>query len=338
MTSVLFVRLSAMGDLVHGIGAIQALHGARPDWRLSVVTQAPFAPLLDGLPGIARVVVFDRRGGLPAVRRLRAELRRDTYDAALDLQGNWKSAAVALLSGARLRLGAGPASRQEPLSRLLLHRTVPVDGPRHPARIGMALVRELAPDAAFAPPRLQATNAELAAERAALAGLGVDAARPFRVLVVTDPADPRALRPASLAAEVAASRDPVVHLFGPAEAALPAPTGARALRHRAGEVRRLVALGGLVAAAGGTVVGPDQGASHVLAAAGARCEVAFGPQDPACTAPPMATVLQHPRPPACAPCRRRRCRHADGPVCMDFTTADARRAGLAFDPSPRGPR
>ena len=64
MTSVLFVRMSAMGDLVQGLGAVQALHAARPDWRLTVVTQAPWAPLLEGQPGVVRVVTFARRGGL----------------------------------------------------------------------------------------------------------------------------------------------------------------------------------------------------------------------------------------------------------------------------------
>jgi ADP-heptose:LPS heptosyltransferase len=339
VTSVLFVRLSAMGDLVHGLGAIESLHRARPDWRLTVVTQTPFAPLLAGFPGVARVVGFDRRGGLSAFRRLRTALRCERYDVAIDLQGNWKSAAVAWLSGARLRLGAGAAWRQEPASRWLLHRTVPVAGPRHPARIAFALVQHLALDAVPTPGRLQATDAELATERTTLAGLGVDPVHPFRVLVVTDPADPRALRPRILAAEAAASAEPTVLLLGPAEASLPVPADTRVLRHRAGELRRLVALGQLVAAAGGLVIGPDQGASHVLAAAGARCLVAFGAQDPACTAPSTATVLLHPAPPPCAPCRRRRCRHADGPVCMEFTTAEARTVAPGMPwPTASGPR
>jgi len=62
VTSILFVRLSAMGDLVHGLGAVQALHRVRPDWRLTVVTQTTFAPLLAGVPGVARVVTLARRG------------------------------------------------------------------------------------------------------------------------------------------------------------------------------------------------------------------------------------------------------------------------------------
>lgn len=322
MTAVLLVRLSAMGDLVHGLGIVSALHGAHPDWRLTFVTQAAFAPLLEGLPGLARVVAFTRTGGLAAVRRLRRELRRERYDHALDLQGNWKSAFVARLGGAREVIGAGGVARREPASRVLLHRALPIDGMPHPANIAWQLARALAPGIAFARPTLRATAAELARERAAVAALGLDPGRPLRVIVRTDPADPRALRPEQIAGETARSAEPVLHVLGPAECHLPDLPGAATLRHGPGEVRRLIALGELLAAAGGDVVGPDQGASHVLAAAGARTFVCFGAQDPRRTAPPAATCLRHPSPPPCEPCGERRCRHAAGPVCMAFTTAD----------------
>jgi ADP-heptose:LPS heptosyltransferase len=96
------------------------------------------------------------------------------------------------------------------------------------------------------------------------------------------------------------------------------------LTHARGQLRDLVALGALVARAGGRVLGPDQGATHVLAATGARTLVLFGPQDPERTAPPGAGVLLRQDGPACVPCRRRRCHHPQGPVCMAFTTAQAR--------------
>ena len=100
MRSVLFVRLSAMGDLVQGLGAIQSLHEARPDWSLAVATQTPFAPLLEGLAAIRTVHTFDRHGGVASLWRLRGSLRAARYDVAVDLQGNWKSALVARSSGA----------------------------------------------------------------------------------------------------------------------------------------------------------------------------------------------------------------------------------------------
>jgi heptosyltransferase-1 len=336
VTGVLFVRLSAMGDLVHALGAIAALRRVRPEWRGVVVTQPQHAPLLDGAEGVDEVVRFERRGGLRAVWALRRALRTQRFDFVLDLQGNWKSAMVARLAplargGARL--GMAVAWRQEPASRVLLGRTVAGSGPPHPAVAAWLLVRAIAPDAPWLLPRLAARPQEIDAERRVLAGLGVDAARPFTVVVVTDPADPRALRPevvAGLVRDGACTGVPAVPLLGPAEHRLQA--SGPVLRHGAGEPRRLVALGALVAAAGGHVIGPDQGATHVLAAAGAQCRVLFGPQDPARTAPPAAQVLVHRAPPPCAPCRQRVCTHSAGPVCMAFPPDDGRAVALDLPP------
>lgn len=324
MTSILFVRLSAMGDLVQSLGAIEALAVIRPDLRITMVTQSPLTPLLNGFPGISRVVPFQRDGGWRGLRRVRTELREDVYDHALDLQGNWKSAMIACLSGARVRVGSRGAGRREPWSRLLLDRSVRITGDPHPARIALQLVRTVEPRVSFRLPRLVATEAEVAAERAAIRTVGVDPMRPFQVIVVTDPADPRALRPDTVRAQGRAADMPVLLLRGPAEAGLPHDLEFAAMQHGRNEVRRLIALGAVLAAASGRVLGSDQGAVHVLAAAGAQCTVMFGAQDPRRTAPPAAVAVVHPQPPPCSPCRRRRCVHPDGPVCMQFDPASGR--------------
>lgn len=323
MTSVLCSRLSAMGDLVHCLGAIAALHRTQPETRITLVTQSEYVDLVADHPGIARVVGFDRRGGVAAWWRLRAALREDDYDVGLDLQSNWKSAFSLRLSGARERVGVAARWRREPASRVLLHRTIEVPGTDHPAVVAHTLVREVAPAAPFVVAELDVAADEIAQAAAAVRERGIDPSQPFRVIVVTDPRDPRALRPAVIAGETRSSPMPVLHLFGPDErevAAGPVP----ALRHGDGTPRQLVALGRLVASVGGDVLGPDQGATHVLSAAGARCTVWFGSQDPARTAPVGATALVHPSPPSCSPCRERRCTHADGPVCMEFAAAEAR--------------
>ena len=337
MTTALLVRLSAMGDVVQALGAVAALHRARPDWRLVFVTQTTFAPLLDGVPGVAQVVTFARRGGLRGFFALRRQLQALRADLALDLQGNWKSALVARCSGARDVVGIAAAWRQEPASRVLLHRVVAGSGAPHPARLAFELVHDVAPAARFELPRLIATDAERQREVAALAAIGIDAGRPFAVIVGTDPRDPRALRPERVPALVAALRVPCVGLLGPAEAALAAPAGLPTLRHGRGEVRRLIALGASLVAAGGEVVGPDQGATHVLAAAGARCRVLFGAQDPVRTAPPAALALVHPQGPTCRPCRAPVCRHREGPVCMEFGLAEALPVALGL-PEPTDAR
>lgn len=327
MNAALLVRLSAMGDLVQSLGAVSSLRAIRPGLRLTFVTQPTFAPLLDGVPGIARVVTFDRRGGLRALRAVRRELREERYDVALDLQGNWKSAWIARLSGARLRLGMAAPWRQEPASRVLLRRTIRCEATPHPARAAWELARVIAPDAPFALAELAPTAEELRFEREQLRRAGVDPERPFTVLVGTDPSDPRALRPWLL--DRLWHQEQAVLVTGPAEARLSHDGERPLLHHEAGEVRRLIALGAAVAAAGGEVIGPDQGASHVLLAAGARGRILFGSQDPRRTSPPTARALVAPADLPCRPCRRASCRlhGVERFACMDFDPDD----GVAVD-------
>jgi heptosyltransferase-1 len=321
---ILCVRLSAMGDVVQSLGAVQALANARPDAELWLAVQREFAPLLDGAGFGVSVVPHDRRGGPLAYWRTGRASRRRRPDVALDLQGTWKSAGIAWLSGAPLRVGAGASVRREPASRALLNRFARGVGSRHPADLALDIVREVAADAVATAPRLRASDAEVERETAALRAAGIEPTAPFRVFVVGAPADPRTWPIEWMAREAAAAGPPALWLRGPAEGSVALPDGAAAILHRPGELRRLVALGALVARAGGVVLGPDRGACHVLAACGARTRVLFGPQDPAATAPPAAEVLVRRDGPECVPCRRRACRHPLGPVCMAFTTESAR--------------
>ncbi len=332
MNSILFVRLSAMGDLVQSLGAVAGLVVARPDVQATIVTQEPFVPLLRGIPGLKRVVPFRRHDGLRGLRQVRDALRQDSYDIALDLQGNWKSAVIACFSGARLRLGARGRGGREQWSRMLLDRTLQVDGVPHPARVAWELVRTVAPEVAFRLPRLTASEAETAAEQEAVQAAGVDPERPFQVIVVTDPADPRALPPEVVARALRSAAGPVLQLLGPAEAHVAPVPGTAVLRHAGNQVRRLIAMGVLVARAGGHVLASDQGAVHVLSAAGARCTVMFGSQDPRRTAAPAVRAVVHPQPPPCSPCRLRRCSHPRGPVCMAFDPASGEEVDLGLQP------
>ena len=333
MNSLRLVRLSAMGDLVQSLGAVESLRRALPRAALTFVTQRAWAPLLRGVPGIDRVVEFDREGGLSGLLRLRRELRERRFDVALDLQGNWKSALVARLSGARRRVGMASGWRQEPRSRVLLSELVSCHATPHPARAAWELAKHVAPSAPFCRPQLSPTAAELVRERDALRRAGVDPRRSFRVIVGTDPRDPRALRPRHR--DRLWSAPQTVLVTGPAEAAPSAGEARPWIRHGQGEVRRLVALGAAVAAVGGDVVGPDQGASHVLLAAGARGQVLFGSQDARRSAPPSATALRGPLELPCRPCRRPACRLSGDEqfACMDYGPDEGAQVELGL-PSP----
>jgi heptosyltransferase-1 len=106
---VLLVRLSAIGDVIHGLPVLNALREAMPDAFLAWVVERRAAALLDGHPALDALVVAER-GWLwhpRQVWQLRRTLRQLRPEVAIDLQGLARSAIAAWLSGARRRIGFG---------------------------------------------------------------------------------------------------------------------------------------------------------------------------------------------------------------------------------------
>ena len=100
----LLVRLSSLGDVVHALPAASALRDAFPQARIDWVIDARWQRLLERNPDVNEVVAYDRKqaGGLSsAIRKLRAA----RYTCAIDFQGLYKSALLALASGAPRRIG-----------------------------------------------------------------------------------------------------------------------------------------------------------------------------------------------------------------------------------------
>lgn len=111
---ILIVKLSSMGDVVHALPVVSFLRRAAPSAEIHWAVDARFTGLLEGNPGIAKVVSlpikeWKGRAGSPGTWRkalaASCALRRERYDVAFDVQGNIKSGVVAYLSGAPLRYG-----------------------------------------------------------------------------------------------------------------------------------------------------------------------------------------------------------------------------------------
>ena len=96
----LIVKPSSLGDILHAMPAVSALAKVQPDAVVDWVVKPAFADLPVFLPCVRRVILFhDRRlrsplHFLPEFRRLRSELRREPYDAVIDLQGLMRSAFI----------------------------------------------------------------------------------------------------------------------------------------------------------------------------------------------------------------------------------------------------
>jgi heptosyltransferase-1 len=112
-----------MGDVLHALPAVAALRVMFPEVEVGWVIEERWAPLLASpgartrspqMPLVDRVHLVNTRAWRQdlwsgktreAILAARRELRQTEYDVAWDFQGAWKSAAVALASGAPVRLG-----------------------------------------------------------------------------------------------------------------------------------------------------------------------------------------------------------------------------------------
>ena len=109
---VLIVKLSSLGDVVHALPVVADIRAAHPGAVIDWVVEPGFAPLLERTEGIAEVIACPlrrwvrtglwRAGVRAEMRAFLRRLRRERYDAIVDLQGLTKSAVIA-------RLARGPS-------------------------------------------------------------------------------------------------------------------------------------------------------------------------------------------------------------------------------------
>ncbi len=109
--NILVVKMSAIGDVIHALPVSHALKESFPGAKVSWVVEKAAYDLLVNNPYIDQIFLFEKhkfksiRGLMKHLPSFSHSLREHHFDAALDLQGLAKSAAVTFLSGAPTRLG-----------------------------------------------------------------------------------------------------------------------------------------------------------------------------------------------------------------------------------------
>lgn len=339
---ILLVRLSHLGDVVHALGVFHALHAAYPAAEIAWAIQREFAELVAGLPGLARAIPFERRGGLPAWLRLRRDLRAFRPQWTIDAQGNAKSGWAAVLSGAPRRTASARPDWQEAWAAWMANDRAPALTPpaRHAMQRMALLARHVVPGAVL-PLRTDAALSPCEAEAGESAlDRHLPRLRARTVLVhLSTPRDVRGWPAEHWANLVRVLREDgrsVLVLSGPAEAALGHELGRRfeaqdGVAHWIAQrgLRELAAVFRAAAGRGLTLVACDSGPMHLAAAHGLAVVALEGPQDAARTGPwpppalrgrsreePRHRVVRARTEPDCAPCLARRCRHPEGAVCM----------------------
>src|ERR1700719_1522412 len=133
MESILVIKPSSLGDIVHTLPAVALIRDTYPRAKITWVINPEFTPLLRGNSDVDHVHVFPRGEfrGLGVPSRLGPWLKQTRQlrpDLALDFQGLLRSAFIAKASGAKEIYGLSDGREG---SRFFYHRSAKVNRNEH---------------------------------------------------------------------------------------------------------------------------------------------------------------------------------------------------------------
>ena len=90
---ILIVKTSSLGDLFHALPAVHLLKSAF-DAEIDWVVNAQYVGLAECFSDVRKIISFPRKGWLSHLGGFKEELRQESYDLVVDLQGLLKSAII----------------------------------------------------------------------------------------------------------------------------------------------------------------------------------------------------------------------------------------------------
>jgi heptosyltransferase-1 len=100
----LILRLGSLGDIVHTFPAVAALRETFPAAEIVWLTHPRWKSLVESSNFASEVRTIESRE-LPSLREAIHTVRQSAWDASIDYQGLWKSAALPLFGGVKRRIG-----------------------------------------------------------------------------------------------------------------------------------------------------------------------------------------------------------------------------------------
>ena len=326
--NILIVKLSAIGDVIHTLPALNAIRRKYPEARITWLVEEAAAGIIEGHPALDRVLVSRRKSwlrGLTGPAKYRharevinflKELRDTRYDMILDFQASLKGGLLIALARGRRKIGFGPGLEHQEHSDLFLNEKVPaVDMEIHALTRGLMLIENIGIHTDRIEYRLPVSDRDRGDINALLADAGVD--RRAKLVAI----NPVAQWETKLwdNAKFAALADllieryavPVVFSGGPADRPIVAAITA-GMRHRALNFTGRTSLMGLAALyeRATCLVSTDTGPMHLAAAVGIPVVALFGPTAPWRTGPFGEGHRVVRTDCSCAPCFQRRCETA----------------------------
>ena len=109
---ILLVRLGSLGDIIHALPVAATLRAAFPGAHIAWLADQRWRPLVDLVDGLNGVLSVPR-DGWSGIREGIRNVRSEHFECVVDVQGLYKSAVLARLSGAPLRVGFDRTSARE---------------------------------------------------------------------------------------------------------------------------------------------------------------------------------------------------------------------------------
>lgn len=289
--SILVLRLSALGDVIHTLPAVQSLRAGFPDAKIGWVVERAYGELVRLVAPIDQVfevatrrwrknlTANETRADIAGIRR---ELRSFVeHGWSIDFQGLMKSAVIGGVAGAPTRIGFDRDLVRERASLFFTNRRVPIDPSGHVVDLNLRLARAVGGAETSASPAWQNFAADATQRLAIVTG------EPFIVLL-PGTGQPQKSWPteryAALATELSyRTRFQIFVVPGPGEELLANEIATQARvtvieRTSLAELTMLLSMAKLV-------IGGDTGPIHLADSVGTPVVGLYGPTDPARNGP-----------------------------------------------------
>ena len=136
--NILVIKLRYTGDVLLATPVLRSLRDHYPLVRLTMAVNRETEPILAGNPDLSEIIIVDRLAPLAQIRLL-ADIRRRRFDAVIDLSDGDRSAIMAWVSGAPIRVGFNDERRW----RGLLYTTAIQSPAGHRVKRDLAAIRVL---------------------------------------------------------------------------------------------------------------------------------------------------------------------------------------------------
>ena len=131
MKRIAIIKLSAMGDIIHAMVALQYIKRKYPNLQIDWFVESTFAPILENNPDINQIIKLD----LKSIKKDKKEIinqiklikkyKTNSYDLVIDAQGLIKSAIVSFFLG-KSRVGFSKNSTREKLASFFYTKKVDI--------------------------------------------------------------------------------------------------------------------------------------------------------------------------------------------------------------------